>query len=155
MFQFLFVEILNLNQGVWIFKWNEKIRKFGIFYFRYERSVSNFYYLCSKIYFINVTHFLRKIKSNRIIYIIIILSCHQHGYPWPSVVDSWKFTMLLLYIHLMRWQTNFYDFSFKWTATAAIGIHPTKVWLSLLVNFKNAIWTWGYFRRTICNKIGF
>ena len=44
-------------------------------------------------------------------------------------------------IHLMRWQTNFYDFRFKWTATAAIGIHPTKVWLSQLVNFKNAIWT--------------
>ena len=41
----------------------------------------------------------------------------------------------------MRWPTNFYDFSFKWTATAAIGIHPTKAWLSQLVNFKNAIWT--------------
>ena len=24
----------------------------------------------------------------------------------------------------MRWLTNFYDFRFKWTATAAIGIHP-------------------------------
>ena len=36
--------------------------------------------------------------------------------------------------------------------TAAIGIHPTKVWLSQLVNFKNAIWL---FRRTICNKILF
>ena len=40
----------------------------------------------------------------------------------------------------MRWLTNFYDFSFKWTATAAIGIHPTKAWLLQLVNFKNAIW---------------
>ena len=40
----------------------------------------------------------------------------------------------------MRWLTNFYDFRFKWTATAAIGIHPTKAWLSQLVNFKNAIW---------------
>ena len=30
-------------------------------------------------------------------------------------------------IHLMRWQTNFYHFTFKWTATAAIGIHPTKM----------------------------
>ena len=30
--------------------------------------------------------------------------------------------MLLLY----RWLTNFYDFSFKWKATARIGIHPTK-----------------------------
>ena len=27
-------------------------------------------------------------------------------------------------IHLMSWLTNFYDFSFKWTATAGIGIHP-------------------------------
>ena len=58
-------------------------------------------------------------------------------------------------MHLMRWLTNFYDFSFKWTATAAIGIHPTKAWLSQLVNFKNVIWTWGHFRRTICNKILF
>ena len=49
----------------------------------------------------------------------------------------------------MRWLTNFYDFRFKWTATAAIGIHPTKAWLSQLANFKNAIW---HFRRTICNK---
>ena len=56
-------------------------------------------------------------------------------------------------IHLMRWLTNFYDFSFKWTATAGIRIHPTKAWLSQLVNFKNAIWTRGHFRRTICNKI--
>ena len=52
----------------------------------------------------------------------------------------------------MRWLTNFYDFSFKWTATAAIGIHPTKAWFSQLVIFKNAIWQ---FRRTICNKILF
>ena len=53
----------------------------------------------------------------------------------------------------MRWLTNFYDFRFKSIATAAIGIHPTKVWLSQLVNFKNATWTWGHFRKTICNKI--
>ena len=53
----------------------------------------------------------------------------------------------------MRWLTSFYDFSFKWATTAAIGIHPTKAWLSQLVNFKSAIWTWGHFRRTICNKI--
>ena len=50
-----------------------------------------------------------------------------------------KFTVIA--IQLMRWQTNFYDFRFKWTATAAIGTHPTKVWLSQLVNFKNAIRT--------------
>ena len=41
----------------------------------------------------------------------------------------------------MGWQTKFCDFRFKWTATAANGIHPTKTWLSQLVNFKNAIWT--------------
>ena len=57
--------------------------------------------------------------------------------------------MLLQYV---LWLTNFYDFSFKWTATAAIGIHPTKTLLSQQVNFKNAIW---HFRRTICNKIRF
>ena len=39
-------------------------------------------------------------------------------------------------MHLMRWLTNFYDFRFKWTAAAAIRIHPTKAWLSQLVNFK-------------------
>ena len=61
----------------------------------------------------------------------------------------------LIATHLMRWLINFYDFSFKWTATAAIGIHSTKPWFSQLVNFKNAIWTWGHFRRTICNKILF
>ena len=64
-------------------------------------------------------------------------------------------TQYVIAIHLIRWLTNFYDFSFKWTATSAIGIHPTKAWLSQLVNFKNAILTWGHFRRTICNKILF
>ena len=43
------------------------------------------------------------------------------------VIDLWKFTVIAIY--LMRWLTNFYDFPFKWTATAAIGIHPTKAWL--------------------------
>ena len=36
-------------------------------------------------------------------------------------------------IYLMRWQTNFHDFRFKWIATAAIGIHPTDCqcwWIS-------------------------
>ena len=67
------------------------------------------------------------------------------------VVDSWKFSILLQYI---LWENRpiLYDFSFKWTATAVIGIHPTEAWLSQLVNFKNAIWTWG---TTICNKILF
>ena len=47
----------------------------------------------------------------------------------------------IIAIHLMRWLANFYDFRFKWIATAAIGIHPAKASLSQLVNFKNAIWT--------------
>ena len=40
----------------------------------------------------------------------------------------------------MRWHTNSDDFTLKWTATAGIGIHPTKARLSQLLNFKNAIW---------------
>ena len=70
------------------------------------------------------------------------------------VVDSLNFSMLLLKILWDDW-LFFNDFRFKWTATAAIGIHPTKVWLSQLVNFKNAIWTWGHFRKTICNTFCF
>ena len=49
----------------------------------------------------------------------------------------------------MRWLTNLYDFRFKGTATAEIGIRPIKAWLLQLANFKNTIW---HFRRTICNK---
>ena len=52
-----------------------------------------------------------------------------------------KLSYVIQYVIGMRWLTNFYDFRFKWTAIAAIGIHPTKAWLSQLVNFKNAIWT--------------
>ena len=36
---------------------------------------------------------------------------------------------------------QFLWFRFKWTATAAIGIHPTRAWMLQQVNFKNAIWT--------------
>ena len=55
----------------------------------------------------------------------------------------------------MRWLTDFYDFRYKWIATAATGIHHTKAWLSQLAIFKNEIWTWRHFRRTICNKFCF
>ena len=61
-------------------------------------------------------------------------------WAFKIIVDSWNFSMLLLYI---VWDDNFYDFRFKWTATAGIGIHTTKAWLKKLMNFKNAIWTWG------------
>ena len=60
--------------------------------------------------------------------------------------------MLLLYILWDDWPI-FMIQGLKWTATAAIGIHPTKTWLSQLVNFKNAILMWGHFRRMICNEI--
>ena len=38
----------------------------------------------------------------------------------------------LIAINLMRWLTNFYDFGFKWTASAGTGIHPDchSWWLS-------------------------
>ena len=52
---------------------------------------------------------------------------------------KWSKTLEIQYviaIHPMRWLTNFYDFRFKWTVTAATEIHPTKAWLSQLVNFK-------------------
>ena len=42
---------------------------------------------------------------------------------------------------IWNWLNNFYDFQFKWTATAAIGIYPTKAWLSQLVIFKNVSWS--------------
>ena len=49
-------------------------------------------------------------------------------------------------------------FMFKGTATAAIGIHPTKAWLSQVVNFKNEIWTWGHLEERyvikFCFKLG-
>ena len=39
---------------------------------------------------------------------------------------------MLSYRHCMRWVTDFYDLRFKWTATAAIGIHPDchNSWIS-------------------------
>ena len=57
-------------------------------------------------------------------------------------------------IHLMRWLTNFYDFSFKRRATAAIGIHPTKAWLSQLVNFKMQSDTFEQYAIKFCFKLG-
>ena len=60
----------------------------------------------------------------------------------------WELSLILFVLH-----TIVYDFRFKSTATAANGIHPTKAWLSHPMNFKNAIWTWRHFRRTICCKI--
>ena len=94
------------------------------------------------------------------IYIYIYICGVFNTFPDFFCTGIWNCRRLLkihyvIAILLMKWLTNFYDSKFKWTATAAIGIHPTKAWLSWLVSFKNAIWTWGHFRRMICNKIVF
>ena len=94
------------------------------------------------------------------IYIYIYIYTHGAFNKFPDflvqafkiVVDSWKFSMLLLYILWDGWPIFMISGS-KLTATAAIGIHPSKAWLSQLVNFKNSIWTCVHFRRMICNKI--
>ena len=90
------------------------------------------------------------------IYIYIYIRGEFNKFP-DYFIQAFKIVVDLkiqyvIAIHLMRLQTEFYVFRFKWTATAGIGIHPTKTWLSQLVNFKNAIWTWGHLRSTICNK---
>ena len=95
------------------------------------------------------------------IYIYIYIYIYVHGasnkFPDFFCTGIWNCRRLLkiqyvIAIHLIRWLTNFYDFTFKSTAKAAIGIQPTKSWLSQLVNFKNPIW---HFRKMICNKIVF
>ena len=87
-------------------------------------------------------------------YIYVVHTISFQIFLYRHLKLSWTLEIhYVIAIHLIRWLTNFYAFRFKWTATAAIGMHPTKTWLSQLVNFKNAIWTWGHFRRTICNKI--
>ena len=70
------------------------------------------------------------------------------------VIDSWKFSILLLYILWDDWPI-FRILRSNERLQQELTIHPTKAWLSQLVNFKNAIWTWGHFRRMICNKILF
>ena len=54
----------------------------------------------------------------------------------------------------MRWLTNLYDFTFKSTATAGIGIHPTKAWLSHLVNFKKKSGRQDTLEERLCFKRG-
>ena len=71
------------------------------------------------------------------------------------VVDSWKFTMLLLYILWDDWAIFMISVSKEQLQQQLEYTLLNKAWLSQLVSFKNAIWTWGRFRRTICNKILF
>ena len=68
---------------------------------------------------------------------------------------TWAFKIwYVIAIHLMRWLTNFYDFSFKWTASAAIGIHSTKAWLSQLVNFMQSDTFEELYAIKFCFKLG-
>ena len=51
------------------------------------------------------------------------------------VLDSWKFTMLLLYILWDDWLIFMISPSNE-QSTAAVGIHPTKAWLSTAGEFQ-------------------
>ena len=51
----------------------------------------------------------------------------------------------------MRCRINFYDFTFKWTATAGIGIHPTKAWLSWWISKMQ----WGHLEERYAKKFCF
>ena len=92
------------------------------------------------------------------IYIYIYIRGNFDKFPYFSCTGilNWRRHLKIQYviaIHVRMWLINFYNFRFQSTATAAIGIHHAKAWLSQLVNFKNAIWTWGHFRRTIkCHR---
>ena len=74
-----------------------------------------------------------KIDIHRSIYIYIyIYTRGAYGKSPDFFVWAFKNCRRLLKIHyviaihLMRRLTNFYNFRFKSTATAGIGIHPTK-----------------------------
>ena len=63
------------------------------------------------------------------IYIYIYIRSAFNKFP-DFFAQAFKIVILLkiqyvIAIHLMRWLTNFYDFRFKWTPTAGIGIHLT------------------------------
>ena len=61
---------------------------------------------------------------------------------------SYYYTSYEMTDQFLWFQLQMNSYSSNWNT-------PSKAWLSQLVNFKNAIWTWGHFRRTICNKILF
>ena len=70
------------------------------------------------------------------------------------VVDSWKFRILLLYIlwddrpiFMISGSNEQLQQQLEYTLLKP---YCHSWWIS-----KNAIWTWGHFRRTICNKILF
>ena len=70
------------------------------------------------------------------------------------VVDTWKFTMLLLYILWDDWPIFMISGSNE-QLQQQLEYTLLKPHWSQLVSFKNAIWTWGHFRRMICDEILF
>ena len=93
-------------------------------------------------------------RKTSCIYLSIYLCGTFNKFPYffvqafKIVVDSWKFSILLLYILWDDWPIFMISGS-----NEQLQQQLEYTWLSQLVNFKNVIWTWGHFRRTICNKI--
>ena len=80
------------------------------------------------------------------------LICHKTKQTKPNlkiVVGSWTLSILLLYILWDDWPI------FMISGSNEQIQHPIKAWLSQLVIFKNAIWTWGHFRRRFAIKVCF
>ena len=110
----------------------------------------------------NQTKQLHKFKSWTRLFVFYILEIQGAYDKFPDffvwafkiVIDSWKFTML----HLRRWLTNFDDFRFKWAATAAIGIYPTKPdyhswWISKMQSgYEDTLEEW--YAIKFCFKLG-
>ena len=58
-------------------------------------------------------------------------------------------------IHLMKWLTNFMISSSNEQLEQDDWNTPNSSLIVIAGEFQNAIWMWGHFRRTICNKIIF
>ena len=94
-------------------------------------------------------------KSSLYIYVVPSISFQTFFVQaFRSVVDSWKFSILLLYILWHDWPIFMISASNEQLQQeleyTLLKPDCHSWWIS-----KNAIWTWGHFRRTICNKILF
>ena len=96
----------------------------------------------------NFTKYNTKTFFNYVVHLISFQTFFVQEFK--IVVDFWKFSILLLYILLDDWLIFMISSSNEHLQQEFQ--YPTKAWLSQLVNFKNAIWSWG---RMICNKILF
>ena len=110
--------------------------------------------LCHILLLVYTVH--GKMRLTEILYLRAVFNKFQDFF-WTGIIFCRRLLQILyvIAIHLMRWLTNFYDFRFKWTAAAGIGIQTTKARLSQLVKFRNAIWTWRHFKRTFAIKLCF